>query len=81
VGEVPFGREHFPVRVHAVGNRALTEWRRDGASAGHPVNGPAPARWVNAFDLVPYGNARIRIAEFPTIRPVVDVKIPEGFRG
>jgi len=81
VGDVPFGRDTIPVRVHAVGNRALSEWKRDGANASHPLDGPAPARWINALDLVPYGNARLRIAEFPTVRPVVGAKVPPDFRG
>ncbi len=81
VGEVPFDRTDVPVRLHAIGIRDLAEWKRDGASAAHPVDGPAPARWTNAIDLVPYGTARLRIAEFPTVRPVIGAKVPPDFTG
>jgi hypothetical protein len=81
VGDVPFDRADPPVRVHAVGIRDLAEWTRDGASASHPVDGPAPARWINTIDLVPYGTARLRIAEFPTVRPVIGAKVPPDFTG
>jgi hypothetical protein len=81
VGEIPFDRAAVPVRVRGVGNRALSEWKRDGANASHPLDGPAPARWINAIDLVPYGSARLRIAEFPTVRPVVGAKVPPDFTG
>lgn len=81
IGDVPFGTSDVPVRIHAVGNRALSEWKRDGGNARHPLDGPSPARWINAFDLVPYGTARIRIAELPTVRPVAGVKIPPAFAG
>lgn len=81
VGEVPFARTDVPLRVHAIGIRDLSEWKRDGASASHPVDGPAPARWTNAIDLVPYGTARLRIAEFPTVRPVIGAKVPPDFTG
>lgn len=81
VPEVPFGREEIAVRIRAAGSRALPEWRRDEGNADPVPDGPVPARWVNAFDLVPYGNARIRIAEFPTVRPVTGVKIPPAVAG
>lgn len=81
VGDVPFDRTDVPVRVRAAGNRALPEWKRDGASASHPLDGPAAARWINAIDLVPYGAARLRIAEFPTVRPVIGAKVPPDFTG
>lgn len=76
VGDVPFERGDAPVRVHAAGSRALPEWVREGGNASNPPDGPVPARWINAFDLVPYGCARIRIAELPTVVPVVGVKLP-----
>lgn len=79
ISDVPFDRLDVPVRIRAVGSRALPEWRRDGANASPPVDGPAPARAISAFDLVPYGSARIRIAELPTVKPVVGTKIPQGF--
>lgn len=76
VGDVPFDRTDVPVRIAAAGSRALPEWQREGGNASNPPDGPAPARWINAFDLVPYGCARIRVAELPTVVPVVGVKLP-----
>lgn len=81
VPDVPFGRHRVPVRIRAAGSRALPEWRRDGGNAGVVPDGPLPARWINAFDLVPYGSARIRIAELPTVRPVAGVELPSGIAG
>lgn len=80
VGNVPFDRHEFPVVVRAAGIRVHTAWTRDGANASNPPSGPAPAQWINPIDLVPYGSARIRIAEFPTVRPVVGVALPAAFR-
>jgi len=79
VPEVPFGRTGAPVGIQAAGVRALSEWRRDGGNASNPPDGPAPARWINAIPLVPYGRATIRIAEFPTVVPVVGAKTPPEF--
>lgn len=76
VGEVPFDRRSVAVRIQAVGSRDYPEWRRDGGNAGTVPDGPGASRWINAFDLVPYGNARVRVAEFPTVRPVVGVGLP-----
>ena len=76
VGEVPFDRRSIAVRIRAAGSRAHPEWRRDGGNAGVVPDGPGAARWINMFDLVPYGNARIRIAELPTVQPVVGVTLP-----
>lgn len=81
VSDVPFGRRAAPVTIVAAGARTLPEWRRDGIDAGDPPDGPVPARWINAFALVPYGNARIRIAEFPTVRPVDGVGLPHAVAG
>ncbi|GAB3597499.1 beta-L-arabinofuranosidase domain-containing protein [Microbacterium tumbae] len=79
VPEVPFGRTGVPARVTGVGIRTLSEWRRDGGNAGNPPDGPVPARWANIVELVPYGSATIRIAEFPTIVPVLGAKMPAEF--
>jgi hypothetical protein len=81
VGPVPFGRDSIPVRVTAAGSRQLPEWKRDGGNAGPIPDGPVPTRWVNAFDLVPYGCATIRVAEFPTVQPVEGIELPTAARG
>ncbi|MGC4152170.1 MAG: glycoside hydrolase family 127 protein [Propionicimonas sp.] len=81
VGPVPFDRSSVPIRIQAAGCRHLPQWRRDRANAGPIPDGPAPTGWINAIDLVPYGSARVRIAEFPTVVPVTGVELPAGFRG
>lgn len=71
-GDVPFLLEQAPVTVHADGAR-LTEWTADGASAGTPPSSPVPSRLpVQRLPLVPYGNARLRIAEFPVVLQAAD---------
>ena len=79
VAEVPFGRGPAPVTVQAAGVRDLDEWRRDGGNASNPPDGPVPARWINIVPLVPYGCATIRIAEFPSVVPVLGAKMPREF--
>ncbi|WP_341955322.1 beta-L-arabinofuranosidase domain-containing protein [Microbacterium sp. LWH13-1.2] len=79
VPDVPFGRDGIPVSIQAAGVRDLAEWQRDGANAGNPPDSPVAARWINLVPLVPYGSATIRIAEFPTVVPVVGAKMPAEF--
>ena len=79
VPDVPFGRDGIPVSIQAAGVRTLSEWQRDGANAGNPPDSPVAARWINLVPLVPYGSATIRIAEFPTVVPVVGAKMPAEF--
>jgi hypothetical protein len=81
VGAVPFAPGETGVRVLAAGIRDYPDWRRDGGNAGTVPNGPGVARWINAFELVPYGSARIRIAEFPIVRPMEGIALPESVRG
>lgn len=81
VGDVPFDRAGVPIRVSAMGCRHLPDWKRDGGNAGQVPDGPVATRWINAFDLVPYGCARLRIAEFPSVQPVVGIELPAAFRG
>jgi hypothetical protein len=76
VGAVPFAPKEVSVRIRAAGSRDYSDWRRDGGNAGVVPDGPGAARWINALDLVPYGSARIRIAEFPTVRPIAGIGLP-----
>lgn len=72
VTDVPFERGGAPVSVRAYG-AVIPQWRLRHNSAGplpqSPVPSPLP---MDAYELVPYGSARIRIAEFPTVAPTAD---------
>ncbi len=68
VGSPPFGLAGMAVRVWAPGRR-VPDWRMVDGSAPLPT-GPVPSwDFDHPFPLVPYGNTRIRIAEFPTTAP------------
>lgn len=70
VGPVPFALEAAPVRVWVQGAR-LKDWRMQLNSAAPP----SPVRSSLPMDpvcLVPFGSARIRIAEFPRVEPTGD---------
>lgn len=66
VPDVPFQLAGAPLTVAAMGN-TITGWTRDGANAGTVPEGPVRVGWLHAGKLVPYGCARVRIAEFPTV--------------
>lgn len=72
-GAAPFSPENPPVTVFAHGAR-IAEWRLVDSSAGplppSPVASGAP---IEDIPLVPYGCARIRVAELPVIEPLGDV--------
>jgi hypothetical protein len=69
VGTPPFGRDQPPVRVHAWGRR-VPGWDLEQNSAGPLPAGPAPdAGPLEPITLIPYGCARLRIAEFPWTAP------------
>lgn len=66
-GEVPFARENPAVRVTVSGAQAR-QWRMDGAEASAPPLSPVFDLGPTAkLQLVPYGNARIRVTEFPVV--------------
>jgi hypothetical protein len=67
-GSPPFGLDGVPLKVWVPGRRIDT-WRMQDGSAPLPA-GPLPAaEFDRPLPLVPYGNARIRIAEFPLAEP------------
>ncbi|WP_433364236.1 beta-L-arabinofuranosidase domain-containing protein [Actinoplanes sp. CA-142083] len=71
-GEVPFTAAGAPLVVHAKG-APLPEWKLDGASAGRLPDSPVTALLpMHDIRLVPYGCARLRIAEVPVAVPAPD---------
>lgn len=73
VSAVPFRREDAPLIVHGQG-AMIREWDLHQASAG-----PVPPSTVTTdmpilpMQLVPYGSARLRIAEMPAVHASYDV--------
>lgn len=70
VPEAPFTADNPPVSVRAKGAR-VHAWQLEKASAGAPPDSPAVVSSpVQDLGLVPYGCARLRVAEFPTVIPL-----------
>lgn len=70
VGPVPFLLADAPIRIRTDGAH-VDAWRLDGVQAGTVPDGPVFCSNVtDPLTLVPYGSARLRIAEFPTVRTV-----------
>ncbi len=64
----PFGRDQAPVRLRVRGYR-LPDWDIDRNSAAPPPMSPvATDTPAESLTLIPYGCARLRIAEFPIAR-------------
>lgn len=70
VGEVPFALSSVPVCVRAKAAQ-VRDWTMRLGSSGPVPPGPIDCRSpVDEVTLVPYGCARIRVAEFAVVRPV-----------
>jgi hypothetical protein len=63
-GSPPFGIDGVPVKVWVPGRR-VDSWRMQDGSAPLPVGPLSAAEFDRPLPLVPYANARIRVAEFP----------------
>jgi len=69
VGRPPFGHDQAAVRIHATGHR-VPGWGLVRNSAGPPPPSPVVASTpAEPVTLLPYGCARLRIAEFPYVLP------------
>jgi hypothetical protein len=67
VSEVPFANEDAPV-VLKVKAKRIPEWHLEHNSAGEtPVSPVTSDQPVEEVTLIPYGNTRLRITEFPVI--------------
>lgn len=67
VPDVPFGLEGAPVTIHGRGAR-VRSWLLEEGSAGELPDSPVvTGSPVVDRDLVPYGCARLRVAELPTV--------------
>jgi uncharacterized protein len=68
-GSPPFGLDGVPLKVWVPGRR-VAGWRLHEGSAAPVPSGPFPSHDFDwPFPLVPYGSARLRIAEFPVAAP------------
>ncbi|ACT01234.1 beta-L-arabinofuranosidase domain-containing protein [Paenibacillus sp. JDR-2] len=63
----PFLAQNAPVRLIGKGRR-IPEWKEEQHSAGElPLSPVKSSEQVETIELVPYGSARLRIAEFPVL--------------
>lgn len=67
VDSVPFSFAGAPVRIRVPGAR-IPGWELDGENAGTVPEGPVSCPVGHQVTLVPYGSARLRVTELPTVR-------------
>jgi len=69
VGDEPWSYQSSPVKVWTGGSR-IKSWGLELASAAPPPKSPVQSTLpVDPLLLIPFGCARLRIAEFPTLKP------------
>jgi hypothetical protein len=74
----PFGHNQAAVRIQARGYR-VPDWQLVRNSAGPvPASPVTPSTEAEPVTLLPYGCARLRIAEFPYVLPAEDYDAPGG---
>ncbi|THF66744.1 hypothetical protein E7T06_20545 [Deinococcus sp. Arct2-2] len=72
VGKLPFALENAPLKIQTFGAR-VKGWKVAEGSAGPPPQSPLwTGQPIEVLKLVPYGCARLRITEFPTLMPLPD---------
>ncbi|MEP6714860.1 MAG: beta-L-arabinofuranosidase domain-containing protein [Terriglobia bacterium] len=69
MGDQPFSPEGSPVSIHAKAVQ-VSAWKLVGNSAGPLPDSPVPKSrtTVEEVRLIPYGAAKLRITEFPTVQ-------------
>ncbi|OXS52962.1 hypothetical protein B1A99_31930 [Cohnella sp. CIP 111063] len=71
ISRQPFEANHAPVRLTVTGRR-LPQWTMEMNSAGTPPASPAISHEPDEdVELIPYGCARLRIAEMPVVFPPI----------
>jgi uncharacterized protein len=76
IGAAPIGVEDVPLRVHVTAD-LLTTWGLERNSAAPPPIITTPLLRKHTIPLIPYGCARIRVAEFPVVRKVTTHSEPD----
>lgn len=72
---VPWSLESRGVVVTAIGNE-VPSWTSRGGSTEEIPDGPVATSWVREYELVPYGTARLRITEFPSVYLTGSAHVP-----